>query len=116
MQADGREQSGLVRSILGFYADRTGVDGLFEALAALGDAVFLDSRVLLAHAHVDPPRPDRFLSDLGLWEQVEEPYLRDLTRAAGRASVPVVLGGHSLVAGGIMALAQAAWDAQEGAP
>jgi hypothetical protein len=114
MQADGREQSGLVRSILGFYAEKSGVDGLFEALGALGDAVFLDSRVLLAHAHVDPSRPDRFLSDLGHWQQVEEPYLRELTRAAGSASVPIVLGGHSLVSGGIMALVQAAWNAQEG--
>ncbi len=113
MQADGREQSGLVRSILGFLVEKAGIDGLFEALCALGDAVFLDTRVLLAHAQVDPTRPDRFLSDLGRWEQVKDPYLRELTRAAGRASVPVVLGGHSLVAGGIMALVQAAWDLQD---
>jgi hypothetical protein len=113
MQSDEREHSGLVRSILGFYLERAGMDGLFDALAELGDAVFLDSRVLLAHAHVSPSRTDRFLSDLGRWEEVSEPFTRELTHAASRAAVPVVLGGHSLVAGGIMALVQAAWEAHD---
>jgi len=113
MQADERERSGRVRSILGFYMEKAGVEGLFEALSALGSAVFLDSRVLFAHAHVDPSRPDRFHSDLGQWEQIEEPVVRDVTRAAAEAQVPVILGGHSLVSGGIMALVQAAWDAHD---
>jgi 2-phospho-L-lactate guanylyltransferase (CobY/MobA/RfbA family) len=110
MQADGRERSGQVRSILGLYLEQTDFDGLFRALAELGDAVFLDTRVLLAHAQVFPSRPDRFLSDLGRWQEIEDPFLRELTRAAAEATVPVVLGGHSLVSGGIMALVQAAWD------
>ena len=113
MQADGRERSGEVRSILGFYLERAGSDGLFRALADLGDAVFLDSRVLCAHAGAFASRPDRFLSDLGRWQEIENRFLRDLTRAAVEASVPVVLGGHSLVSGGIMALVQAAWDAHD---
>lgn len=113
MQADERERSGKVRSILGFYMEMAGVEGLFGALSALGSAVFLDSRVLFAHAHVDPSRQDRFLSDLGNWEQIEDPFVRDVTRAAAAAPVPVILGGHSLVAGGIMALVQAAWDAHD---
>lgn len=110
MQADGREAAGLVRSILGFYLERAGFDGLFEALSSLGDAVFLDTRVLSAHAHVSPSRPDRFLSDLGRWQEIGDPFLQELTRAAAHAASPVVAGGHSLVAGGIMALVQAAWD------
>ena len=110
MQADGRERSGKVRSILGFYLEQAGVDGLFRTLAELGDAVFLDTRVLLAHKRLFPSRPDRFLSDLGRWQEIEDPFLRELTRAAAEAPVPVVLGGHSLVSGGMMALVQAAWD------
>jgi hypothetical protein len=113
MQADGRERSGQVRSMLGFLMEKTGVDGLLCALAELGDAVFLDSRVLCAHARVFPSRADRFLSDLGRWQEVTNPLLRELTRAARVAAVPVVLGGHSLVSGGIMALVQAAWDAHD---
>lgn len=113
MQADGRERSGNVRSILGFYLERAGPDELFQTLAQLGDAVFLDSRVICAHARVFPSRPDRFLSDLGRWHEVQDPFLRELTRAAIQAPVPVVLGGHSLVSGGLMALVQAAWDAHD---
>lgn len=113
MQADGREQAGLVRSMLGFYLERAGVEGLFRALAELGEAIVLDTRVLFAHVHLAPSPEDRFLSDLGRWQEVREPFVRELTRAAAEAAVPVVLGGHSLVAGGLMALVQAAWDARD---
>jgi len=113
MQADGRERSGLVRSLLGFYQEWAGTDELIRMLTELGAAVFLDTRVLFAHAGLSPSREDRFLSDLGRWREVREPFVRELTRAASEASVPVVLGGHSLVSGGIMALVQAAWDARD---
>ena len=42
-----------------------------------------------------------------------DPVVRDLTAAARAAPIPVVLGGHSLVAGGIWALAEAAWLARD---
>jgi hypothetical protein len=113
MQADGREHSGEVRTILGFYLERAGPNGLMDALSDLGAAVFLDTRVLFAHARAAPSRAERFLSDLGRWQDVDHPFVRDLTRAAGEASIPIILGGHSLVSGGIMALVQAAWDAQD---
>jgi hypothetical protein len=113
MQADGREQSGSVRSVLGYYLERAGAAGLFQMLAELGDGVFFDTRVLLAHARVDASRADRFLSDLGRWQEIENPFLREFTRASGDVAVPIVLGGHSLVAGGIMALVQAAWEAHD---
>jgi hypothetical protein len=113
MQSDDREQSGAVRSILGYYLEKAGFDGLFQALAELGDAVFFDTRVLFAHARVSPSRPDRFLSDLSKWNEIEDPFVREFTRASGNASVPILLGGHSLVAGGIMALVQAAWEAHD---
>jgi hypothetical protein len=35
---------------------------------------------------------------------VKEPFLRDFSRAAAEAPVPIVLGGHSVVSGGLMAL------------
>jgi hypothetical protein len=113
MQSDERERSGKVRSILGFYQEKAGVQGLFQALSQLGDAVFLDSRVLFAHARVNASRPDRFYSDLGDWSAIEDEFVRSVTKAAGEALVPVILGGHSLVAGGIMALVQAAWDTRD---
>jgi hypothetical protein len=113
MQADERERSGKVRSLLGFLMDEKGVAGLFAMLSALGSAVFLDTRVLFAHNHLEPSRADRFYSDLGEWQKIEQPLVREITRAAAEAPVPVILGGHSLVSGGIMALVQAAWDAHD---
>jgi hypothetical protein len=113
MQADARERSGRVRSLLGYLIDQAGVEGLFSVLGSLGSAVFLDTRVLFAHSRVDPTRADRFLSDLGEWHEIEQPLVREITKAAAEATVPVILGGHSLVSGGIMALVQAAWDAHD---
>lgn len=110
MQADGREEAGLARSLLGMYLAQVGTERFFQALAELGDAAFIDTRVLTAHAHRFPDRRDRFLSDIGRWQEVTDPFLRDLTRAAAEAPIPVLLGGHALVSGGLMALVQAAWD------
>lgn len=109
LQADGRLEKGEARSILGFYLEEVGVGRFFAALGELGDAAFLDTRVLLAHFRRQPSQEDRFLSDLGRWQEIGDPFLRDLTRAAGEASIPVLLGGHSLVAGGLLALVDAAW-------
>ncbi len=74
-------------------------------LATLADAALVDSRVLLAHRlGADErawPRPeDRFASDLLLHEAIADPWLRDLTRAAAEAPIPVLLGGHTLVGPG----------------
>ena len=110
MQVDGREQAGLVRSLLGHYIDAVGLAAAFRTLAEMADAACLDSRVLTAHARRSPSRADRFHSDLGRAELIEDPMLRDLTAATLGAPIPVLLGGQALVSGGLMALVQAAWD------
>ena len=113
MEADGRGAGGEARSLLGFFLEQVGPQRFFDALAELGDAVFIDTRVILAHCRVEASRSDRFLSDLGRWREIGEPFLRDLTRAAVGASIPALLGGHSLMSGGLMALNEFAWREQE---
>ncbi len=113
MEADGRAAQGEARSLLGFYLEEAGPQRTFAALAELGDAAIIDTRVLLAHFRVEPARAERFLSDTGRWDEVQQPFLRDLTRAAMEASIPVLLGGHSLVSGGLMALNEFAWRERE---
>jgi hypothetical protein len=81
----------------------------FETLATMGQAVFLDNRVILAHRRLWPSAADRFHSDLRQSDQVTDPFLRALTEEAMAAPVPVIMGGHSLVAGGMYALIEAAW-------
>jgi hypothetical protein len=110
MQADGREAAGLVRSLLGYYIDAVGLDAAFSTLAKMADAACIDSRVLVAHTGSMPSREDRFNADLGRLDLIRDPVLHDLTAAAASAAIPVLLGGHALVSGGLMALVQAAWD------
>ena len=95
---------GQARSLLGFHLGAVGPLQLVEALAELGDAVFLDTRPLLAHLQWQPSRADRFASDAGEWESIGHAELRAFTRAMVESRVPFVLGGHSLVSGGLLAL------------
>lgn len=96
-------------SVLGFLIEEVGMQRFFERMALLGDAMVLDTRVIEAHLGLAPSREDRFQSDLFAWESIEEPTLRALTKAAAEAPMPVLLGGHSLVSGGLMAINDAAW-------
>lgn len=106
MRASGRQGRGEVRSLLADYLDLVGVEHFFEALSELTNAVLLDNRVILAARGLWPSTLDRFNSDLSHWEDVKEPFLQRLTRAAAEAPIPVLMGGHSVVAGGLMALTE----------
>lgn len=116
MRASGRQARGEARSLLSDYLELVGVERFFEELAGLVDGVLLDNRVILAARGLWPSAADRFNSDLYQWERVGEPFLRRFTRAAAEARIPVVLGGQSVVAGGLMALVEAFELGKEGAP
>ena len=107
MRASGRQAQGKVRSLLADYLELVGIEGFFDELAELVDGVLLDNRVILAARHLWPSTPDRFNSDLYRWDRVGEPFLRRFTRAAAEAGVPVMMGGHAVVSGGLMALVEA---------
>lgn len=106
MRASGRQAQGEVRSLLADYLEQVGIAGFFDELADLANGALLDSRVILAARGLWPSKRDRFNSDLHRWEEIEEPFLRHFTQAAAEAQIPVVLGGHSIVAGGLMALVE----------
>jgi hypothetical protein len=94
------------RSALGALIDRDGPGSLGAVVAELGDAALIDSRVLLAHRLGAseggwPAAEDRFASDLLLHERIDDPWLRELTRAAADAANPILLGGHTLVGPGL---------------
>jgi hypothetical protein len=94
------------RSVLGMVLDDRGPEALGPNLAELGEAAVVDTRVLLAHRlGADerrwPPAEDRFASDLLLPGLIHDGWLQDLTASALEASIPILLGGHSLVGPGI---------------
>lgn len=97
------------RSTLGLVLDREGPAALGRLLADLADAAVIDTRVLLAHRlgpdeETWPVAEDRFASDLLLHERIADPWLRELTRSAAEAPLPVLLGGHTLVGPGLRLL------------
>jgi hypothetical protein len=94
------------RSVLGLVLDREGPAALGRVVAELADAALIDSRVLIAHRlGADesrwPSPEDRFASDLLLADHIQDPWLRALTESAVTATVPIVLGGHTLVGPGV---------------
>lgn len=103
------------RSLLASFAAATSPARLIEELGGLGDAVVLDSRVLMAahsgsaEAGTWPPEEERFASDFGDAARVTTPWLRELTEAAVNSRVPVLLGGHALVSDGLRLVLDAAW-------
>ncbi len=97
------------RSLLSRLLEEVGMERFADELASLADGVVLDTRVLLAHAGSQASREDRFQSDLLAPANICDPWLRDLTATLVAARVPILLGGHSLVNGGLMALTDQAW-------
>ncbi|MCZ7544767.1 MAG: hypothetical protein M5R40_15160 [Anaerolineae bacterium] len=106
MVASGRVARGEVRSLLGAVIARDGPEAFFALLAELADAAIIDSRVLMAHQGRWPGPADRFASDTFDCAAIADPWLRAFTAAAASAPLPVALGGHGLVSGGLYTLAE----------
>jgi len=108
------------RSLLADWAQRLGPADLIAELTSLGDALILDTRVLMAalvgsaDAPDWPPAEERFASDFLAASRVATPWLAELTAAATASTVPVLLGGHALVSDGLRILVDRAW--QDGPP
>lgn len=105
MRALGRVASGSVVSFMGRLLDAAGPEPFFHLLSGCADAALFDTRVLLAHWRHAFSDADRFYSDIGRAEAIGEPRLAAFTAAAREAAVPIVLGGHTLVYGGLWLLA-----------
>jgi len=111
-----RDSAAAPRSILAALMARSSPAELVTELARLGDAVVLDTRVLMAaeagsaDASAWPPEEERFASDFGDASRVAAPWLKKLVEAAAGASVPFLFGGHALVSDGLQLIVAAAWQ------
>jgi hypothetical protein len=110
-----RDPDGRPRSILAALMARSSPAELVAELGRLGDAVVLDTRVLMASvagssdASAWPPEEERFASDFGDHGRISTPWLRELTEAAAGAPIPFLFGGHALVSDGLRMIVAAAW-------
>lgn len=86
-----------------------GVGAFFAQLSNACDGAIIDTRPLLAREGELPPASDRFASDLLDYMIIRDPFWREFTQAASEVQLPVILGGHSLVSGGLYLLARAGW-------
>ena len=104
------------RSLLAGWVARLGAADLVAQLASLGDAVVLDTRVVMAalagssDATAWPAEEQRFASDFLDRANAGGGWLGELVGAAAEASVPFLLGGHALVSDGLRVLVDAAWQ------
>ncbi|MHB1133738.1 MAG: hypothetical protein ACYC4L_15300 [Chloroflexota bacterium] len=110
MRASGREGERQVHSLLGSYLEAVGPERFFATFAAASQALFLDSRVIFHHQRLDLSNADRFWSDLLRPEEMRDRAAAAFTAAARDCGVPVLLGGHSLVSGGLLLLIDLAWQ------
>ncbi|MBI5960989.1 MAG: hypothetical protein HY866_19780 [Chloroflexi bacterium] len=104
MVASERLARGEVHSLIGRFVELLGPSAFFSELAQTVDAAIIDTRVLMAAAGQYPHDADRFASDLFLTDEIQNPWLREFTLAAAAAPIPILLGGHGVVAGGLYAL------------
>ncbi len=106
MKALGRLKNKEVVSFIGYFLDEVGIEKFFSYISSTAACAFIDSRVIFAHKKLEPTVEDRFNSDLGRWQGIKDSFVREFTRAAVEAPVPIILGGHSLVSGGLWALTE----------
>ena len=90
-----------------------GPHAFFARLARSCDAALIDTRPLLATGKTLPSPDVRFNSDLLQPAHVADPGWRTFTEAALESRVPILLGGHSLVSGGLYLLAKACWKGRD---
>jgi len=91
-----------------------GIETFFSALEACADGALIDTRPLLAGPKGVLPPPDvRFNSDLMRLEEIHDPIWRALTERAADSYIPILLGGHSLISGGLFLLAEVCWKGRD---
>ncbi len=113
MEASGRAERGAVVSLLGILAGNASPSSLVRTLSRLGDVVVWDIRVLMAHYGIWPPAEERYACDLLEYKKIHDPRLRELVQACAESSTPFLLGGHSLVSGGMYLAVELAWQGKD---
>ncbi|HSR47268.1 MAG TPA: hypothetical protein VLL77_04705 [Anaerolineales bacterium] len=106
MRASGRQARGEVRSLVGDLVDRLGPIEFLGSLATLAQGALWDTRVWMAQRGRWPSAADRMASDLGWVDHVGQEDVRRLTEAIIQSGLPILTGGHGIVAGSLLAMVE----------
>ncbi len=90
-----------------------GFSDFFSALEKAADAAIIDTRPLLARKGTLPTAHERFSCDLFQISEMEDPLWIDFAQRALDCSIPILLGGHSLVSGGLYLLSEICWKGRD---
>jgi hypothetical protein len=116
MVASRRQADGQVVSLVAEYMEQVGEAAFVAHLAKTSDLVLFDTRVYMAHHQLWPPNEERFAADVGQAEVMSDDRLRRLVEAVGAAPIPILLGGHNVVSGGVYGLLEVASGQQTTTP
>jgi hypothetical protein len=104
MVASGRVARGEVRSLISDLLKQLGPERFVDRLGQMADGVLWDNRVWMAAVGRWPSARDRYAADLGWLHDVKSEGLRRLSQAVKASTMPILVGGHGLVSGGVLAL------------
>jgi hypothetical protein len=104
MRSFGRVERKEVKSIIGKMFEEMGLDSTFSFIESANHGAIMDSRVPFAHIRGSVKTEDRFFSDLGIYEEVRDPWVKNFTKRVIESPIPILTGGHSLISGGLWAL------------
>lgn len=89
-----------------------GAEQFVRYLSELGQAFLINTRILFTESALPAPL-DFFYSDLGLVERIAHRGLRSLTDVLMNSDQPSILGGQSLLTGGMYLLIERAWEGED---
>ena len=96
-------------TLLSVGLQKVRIPSFFETLSQHTDGAIIDTRPLLTTHGELPPASDRFASDLLQPGRIENPLWKEFTEATMAFDLPILLGGHSLVSGGLYLLSETCW-------
>lgn len=108
MVASRRQADGQVFSLVADYMEQVGEEAFIQHLAETSDLVLFDTRVYMAHHRIWPTNDERFASDVGQVAAVSNARLQRLVEAVEAAPIPILMGGHNVVSGGVYGLLEIA--------
>jgi hypothetical protein len=100
-------------SLLATGLHAVSLPAFFEILAQYTDGAIIDTRPLLTASGDLPSRSDRFASDLSTPDKIKDPLWKAFTEASVEAGLPILLGGHCLVSGGLYLLSEICWKGRD---